>query len=64
MKGYVDKTLCVGCGMCAGACPAGFRLGEDGLAEGCGELPATILDDAWQVAEDCPVGAISLLPAH
>ena len=60
MRGYVDKDTCVACGMCVGACPAGFRLGADGLAEGWQELPVASIDDAWQVAEDCPVGAISL----
>lgn len=60
MKGYVDKNVCVGCGMCAGSCPEGFRLGADGLAEGFQELPADAVDDAQQVAADCPVGAISI----
>ncbi len=60
MKGYVDTDICVGCGMCVVACPEGFRLGADGLAEGWQELPAESLDDAWQVAEDCPVGAIAV----
>ena len=60
MRAVVDKELCVACGMCAGACPEGFRLGADGLAEGWQELPDSALDDAWQVAEDCPVGAISI----
>ena len=60
MKGYVDKDMCVGCGMCAGACPDGFRMGDDGLAEGYQELPEGSVDDARQAAEDCPVGAITV----
>lgn len=60
MKGYVAKDLCVGCGMCAGACPEGFRMGGDGLAEGLPELPETSVEDARQAAEDCPVGAIEI----
>ena len=60
MKGYVDKDMCVGCGMCAGACPDGFHMGDDGLAEGYQELPEGSVDDARQVAEDCPVGAITV----
>ena len=60
MKGYVDKDLCVACGMCVGACPEGFCMGADGLAEGYQELPEAAVDDALQVVEDCPVGAISV----
>lgn len=60
MKGYVNPDVCVGCGMCAGACPEGFRMGAAGLAEGWQELPAEAVDDAQQVAADCPVGAISV----
>lgn len=60
MKGYVNKEICAGCGMCAGACPEGFRMGSDGLAEGWQELPADSVDDAWQAAGDCPVAAITI----
>ena len=60
MQAFVDKDICVACGMCVGACPEGFRMGADGLAEGYQELPEAAVDDALQVAEDCPVGAISV----
>ena len=46
--------------MCTGACPEGFRMGDDGLAEGWQELPDSSIDDARQAAEDCPVGAITV----
>lgn len=46
--------------MCAAACPEGFRMGAEGLAEAWQELPETSIDDAWQVAGDCPVGAIDV----
>ena len=59
MRGYVDENLCLACGLCAQACPEGFRMGEMmGLAEGYRELPDYAIDDAMQAAEDCPVGAI------
>ncbi len=60
MKAYVDKQKCVACGMCVDACPTAFRLGSDGLAESYLEIPQDIVDDVWQVIEDCPVGAICL----
>lgn len=60
MKGDVDKDRCVACGMCAAGCPEGFRMAADGLAEGWQELPTEAVDDAEQVAVDCPVGAIAL----
>ena len=31
MKGYVDKSACIGCGMCADTAPEAFCIGEDGL---------------------------------
>lgn len=58
MRGYVDEKLCLACGLCAQACPEGFRMGEQGLAEGYRELPDYAIDDALQAAEDCPAGAI------
>ena len=42
------------------ACPIEFRFGCDGLAESYQEIPQDIVDDVWQVIEDCPVGAICL----
>ena len=35
-------------------------MGEKGVAEGYRELPDYAVDDAWQAAEDCPVGAINI----
>ena len=56
----VDGSLCVACGLCAQACPEGFRMGESGLAAGFQELPDYAIDDALQTAEDCPIGAIEI----
>jgi len=53
----VDQNLCIGCGLCESLCPQCFKLGEDGkshvLKDACVECN---LDE---VAESCPVGAIS-----
>ena len=46
MKGYVDKSACIGCGMCADTAPEAFCIGEDGLAEGYQEIPADSIDNA------------------
>ena len=35
MIASVDKSICIGCGLCEGTCPLIFRMGEDGLAEAC-----------------------------
>ena len=60
MKGYVDKSACIGCGMCVDTAPDAFRIGDDGLAEGYQEIPADKVDDAKEAAADCPVGAIEV----
>jgi len=58
MKADVNKALCAACGMCVDSCPEVFHFGADGLAEGERDIPQYIVDDVWQVAEDCPTGAI------
>lgn len=55
----VDKSLCIGCGACAGSCPDCFEMGEDGKShvkktckENCCDLD--------EVAANCPVQAITV----
>ena len=48
MKGYVNKDLCIGCGMCCGIAPDAFRMGEDGRAEGYAEIKADGEDELNQ----------------
>ena len=60
MKGYVDKSACIGCGMCADTAPEAFRIGDDGLAAGYKEIPADSIDNAKEAEADCPVGAIQV----
>ena len=55
MKGYVDKSACIGCGMCADTAPEAFCL-----AEGYQEIPADSIDNAKEAEADCPVGAIQV----
>ncbi|HPY79764.1 MAG: ferredoxin [Erysipelotrichaceae bacterium] len=50
----IDKSLCIGCGACAGTYPDDIKIDDDGLAatiSGVGEADAV---------DVCPVGAISV----
>lgn len=49
----IDKSLCIGCGCCAGTYPDDIKIGDDGLAE----LIAGEADE--EAVSVCPVGAIS-----
>lgn len=53
-KVRLDKTLCIGCGVCVGTYPEDFKFGDDGLAELC-----TDVADEESVGV-CPCGAISV----
>ncbi len=46
--------------MCVQAAPEAFFMDEAGRPKGRGVIPPHAIDDALQVMEDCPVGAISL----
>ncbi len=60
MRAQIDASVCVVCGMCVAAAPEAFFMDEKGRLHGVEEIPARSLDDALQVMEDCPVGAISM----
>ena len=60
MKGYVNKDLCIGCGMCCGIAPDAFRMGEDGRAEGYAEIKADGEAAAKDDQASCPVSAIEV----
>ncbi|WP_181795847.1 ferredoxin [Streptomyces sp. WELS2] len=55
----VDRTLCMGSGMCAGIAPELYRLDDEGRAE---PLAADIPEDerALDAADSCPATAISV----
>ena len=50
----IDKSLCIGCGACAGMDPENIVLSDDGTAE----VINGVGDE--EVASVCPVGAISV----
>ena len=33
MKATIDRTGCIGCGLCPDICPEVFQMADDGLAE-------------------------------
>lgn len=53
------SEACISCGLCVSACPAVFRMGEDGVAHG-GEVAINQEASARAAAEDCPVAAITI----
>jgi ferredoxin len=55
----VDKTKCIGCGLCASIAPEVFEIGKDGLSnaknqKGDKKFP----EKTKEAAESCPVQAI------
>lgn len=60
MNVKVDKSLCIGCGLCTSLCEAVFSMGDDGLAEANEAALAENLDAAKDTAAQCPAGAIEV----
>lgn len=61
MKAYVDKDLCIGCGVCPTVCPEVFEMDASGVAVVIGErVPSEAEDSAVSAQEQCPVEAIKV----
>lgn len=60
MNASIDRSGCIGCGLCAETCPEVFGMGDDGLAEVIAEPTAGTIDSAREAAEGCPVTVITV----
>ena len=60
MKAIIDRSGCIGCGLCAEICPDVFRMADDGLAEVYTEPINEAIDAANEAAESCPVEVIKI----
>ena len=61
MKAFVDRDLCIGCGLCESISPAVFKMDDEGKAEAIpGELPKELENEAEDAEAQCPVDAISI----
>ena len=61
MKAVVDQTICIGCGQCTEICPEVFSLNDQGVSQAIDEVPAGFEDLTQEAADNCPVGAISII---
>ncbi|MDD5436338.1 MAG: ferredoxin [Candidatus Omnitrophica bacterium] len=53
----IDDSLCTGCGLCASTYPEIFEIGDDNVAR---VIAKSVSSDAKEVADQCPVSAISI----
>jgi len=61
MRGYVDKDICIGCGLCPDICPEVFSMDDDGKAIAAdAEIPDDVVDSAKEAEGQCPVEAIKV----
>ena len=61
MKATIDRSGCIGCGLCVSTCPEVFRMDDDGLAEVYqSPVPPEAEDSAVEAQEGCPVSVIAV----
>jgi ferredoxin len=61
MKAAIDRSGCIGCGLCADTCPEVFVMDDDGIAEVIAQtVPVSVQKSAVEAAEGCPVSVITV----
>lgn len=60
MEASVDRSGCIGCGLCAEICPEVFKLDEEGLAFAFAKVTPENEDNAIDARDSCPVSVISI----
>ncbi len=60
-KVWVDREMCIGCGVCASICPDVFEIDDEGKSYAKIELiDENLYDCAKEAAESCPVSCINI----
>jgi ferredoxin len=60
MKATVDQSLCIGCGLCADACPEVFEMADDKAQAKVNPVPPEAEGSCREAADQCPVTAINI----
>jgi ferredoxin len=61
MKAIVDRDLCIGCGLCADACPEVFEMDDENKAQAkVNPVPPEVEGSCREAADQCPVTAINI----
>lgn len=58
MKVTIDRSGCIGCGLCAGTCPEVFRMDDEGKAEVYAQPDKNSEAAAAEAEENCPASVI------
>lgn len=59
MKVFVDRDLCIGCGLCVATCPEVFEMDDEDKAVVISE-PADTSSTLQEAVDSCPTAAISI----
>jgi ferredoxin len=60
MKATVDKSLCMGCGICPDICPEVLEMDGDQAVAKVDKVPAGVEDNCRDAAQQCPAEAIKI----
>lgn len=61
MKAKIDKSLCIGCGLCVSDCPEVFVMNDENTADVIADpVPAEHKEACRSAAANCPVEAIKI----